>query len=144
STSVKMLPESLVVPLYTYAEADRLSGNTIGTAKRWLGPRDEGVSFSDLLELVAVGRMKELGFSLAAIRRVVSVCRRLFQSERPIMLLAFKTHGRDLFVHGNGELYDVLKHRGKSVWNEGLDPFLETLDYEDSIACRWWPMGKAR
>ncbi len=28
------------------------------------------------------------------------------------------------------------------AWDEVLDPFLDTVEYEGEIARRWWPLGK--
>jgi hypothetical protein len=41
-----------------------------------------------------------------------------------------------------GFLLDVLHGQGTQAWDEVLDPFLETLDYEDVLARCWWPRGK--
>src|SRR5579883_2574052 len=74
-------------PLYSYAEADYLAGVSRGTARRWLtgyaymgseGPhvvqppitsrRDAqgAASFLDLVEIIAIGRMRQTGLSLLA------------------------------------------------------------------------------
>src|SRR3990172_12393445 len=85
-------PPRLSQPRYSYTEADRLAGVSHGTSKRWLAgyqylrPGKEritqppvtrgldvgdGVSFIDLVEIVAIGRLKSFGFSLRQVRQIV-------------------------------------------------------------------------
>lgn len=163
---VTAIPERLVAPLYSFSDADRLAGVSRGTSKRWLagytyrmpsGERrespairspqrgtSEAVSFLDLLEIVAIAGLKERGFSLPEVRRVVSNCQELFDDPYPLSNRDFKVDGRDVFVSRDGRLYDVLQRRGAIAWDEILGPFLETLDYEGSQASRWWPLGRAK
>ena len=151
-------------PLYSFAEADQLAGVTRGTASRWLkgyqywysptelrmlppmtpGPEPkEGASFIDLVEVIAIGRLREKGFSLRRIRQINEYCRLALQKLRPLVTETFKTSGRDVFVMASsGYLLNVLHQAGMQAWDEVLDPFLDTLDYEEEIARRWWPEGK--
>ena len=93
-------------PIYSYAEADRIAAVTRGTSKRWLRgyeyevagepvsappvtqdlpqPDEPGVSFFDLVEIAAIGRLKEIGWSLPAIRAAVGACQRMFRLQRPL------------------------------------------------------------
>ena len=156
--------ERLVRPLYSFAEADRLAGVTRGTSGRWLKgyrysytderrtappitPDNEGrdaVSFIDLVEVIAIGKLRQRGFSLRRIRQVNEYCQLALNSERPLVTETFKTDGREVFVKAqDGFLLDVLHGQGTQAWDEVLDPFLDTLDYEDALARRWWPRGKA-
>jgi uncharacterized protein (DUF433 family) len=155
----------LEIPLYAYSEADYLAGTSRGTAKRWLTgyefrasggkvvrrppvtpqtERDEkGVSFLDLVELAAIGGLKEIGFTLLQIRRVVDNCQQLFEIPRPLASLQFKVGGREVFVHTQeGDLVEVLQGRGRRAWDQVLGPFLGTLDYDHEVARRWWPLGR--
>lgn len=151
--------------LYTYAEAAYLAGTSRGTARRWLAGyqfRDSqgkvvkrppvtpgadhnlnGVSFLDLIELVAIGGLKEMGLSLLQIRTVVENCQHLFKVARPLVSLELKAGGREVFARSQpGELVEVLsKGRGRRAWDEVLAPFLDTLDYDHDLARRWWPLG---
>lgn len=159
------LPELLLSKMYSYADADRLAGLSQGTARRWLGgysytssagqrrrrppviqrePEVSGVSFAELIELVAVREFRDLGFSLPALRRLIDTCREVFMEPYPLSALSFKTGGRDIFVDKHGVLHDVLRQRGQLAWKEVLDPFLARLDYRDGYACRWWPLGRSR
>ena len=156
--------ERLTRPLYSFAEADRLAGVTRGTSGRWLkgykywykpeerrvmppitpdhGQQD-AVSFIDLVEVIAAGKLRQRGFSLRRIRQINEYCQIALHTDRPLVTETFKTNGRDVFVKAdNGYLLDVLHGRGTQAWDEVLDPFLDTLDYEDEMARRWWPRGK--
>ncbi len=158
------IPERLVARLYGYADADRIAGVSRGTAKRWLAgytyrrpdgtkaslppitpgrpsPGD-GVSFTDLVELVAIGGFKRHGFTVPTIRKIVENCQAEFGDPYPLSSHRFKLGGRDVFVSEGSVLRDVLHRRGRAAWDEILGPFLETLDYRDSYAYRWWPLGR--
>jgi uncharacterized protein (DUF433 family) len=153
-------------PRYGFSEADHLAAVTRGTARRWLtgyqyrhrgelvsqppvpyqvrnGAAD-GVSFVDLVELVAIGKLKTLNFSLPMIRKVVQNCRELLHTEHPLASLQFHTRGAEIFVENDGRLLEVGRRKGIQAWHEVLEPFLKTLDYEEEIglAVRWWPLGK--
>lgn len=159
------LTEFLGLPLYTYTDADHLARTSHGTAKRWLTgyqyvstssqimrqppvtPRAStepmaGASFLDLVELVAIGGLKDLGFTLQSIRKIVENCQELLDVQRPLTSLKFKTDGREIFISDHGELLEVLGKKGQRAWDDVLANFLETLDYENNLARRWWPLGK--
>lgn len=160
------IPHHLLAPLFGFTEADRIAGVTRGTARRWLvgygysrpdGTRVAqppvtpgrpepvaGVSFTDLVELVAIGELKDHGFTLPEIRRIVQNCRDLFGERSPLSTETFKVGGRDVFVRRDSVLHDVLHRRGAIAWDEILAPFLDTLDYRDTFAYRWWPLGRAK
>ena len=160
--------ERLERPRYSYAEADRIAGVTRGTSKRWirgysyqangalvaaapvtpgLDSSDEpGVSFFDLVEVAAIGRLKDVGWSLRAIRKAVESCQTMFDLHRPLVTERFKTGGRDIFVQRGGALIEVgIGHRkGEQAWDQVLAPFLNTVSYEGQLARRWWPIGRER
>ncbi len=153
-------------PRYSFAEADYLARVSRGTSRRWLagysyrrtsgdvvhlppvggpGAKDSGstVSFIDLVEVVAIGGLKDVGFSLTHIRKIVTTCEELLGVARPLTTLTFKTGGREIFVDvGEGRLVEVLGRRGRQAWTEVLAPFLQTLEYENDLARRWWPLGQ--
>jgi uncharacterized protein (DUF433 family) len=150
-------------PLYGFAESDRLAGVTRGASRRWLKgyrywyadesrmalpitpERDQpdGVSFVDLVEVIAIGKLRQRGFSLRRIRQVNEYCQLALNRDRPLVTETFKTDGRQVFEMAQGGfLLDVLHGQGTQAWDEVLDPFLETLDYEDVLARCWWPRGK--
>lgn len=152
-------------PRYSLSEADHLAGLTRGTARRWLlgyayqhdghrvrqppvgvAAREEfpGASFLDLVELVAIGRLKAYGFALPSVRRIVENCRDIMDVPRPLVSLRFKTDGREIFVERSGILVDVGVQKRRQAWIEVLGPFLETLDHDEQLqlAVRWWPRGR--
>jgi uncharacterized protein (DUF433 family) len=150
--------------MYSFAETDHLAGATVGTARRWIKgysyvrdgkrierppvtPRDEKVSaasFLDLLEVVVIGRFRNAGFSLAAVRKMVADCQDLFGLARPLVQLRFKTDGRDVFVDQGETLLGLGRRKRLMAWNQILKPFLDELDYGDEWAEKWWPLGRER
>ena len=166
SSVATRFPVQLTRRLYSYADSDRMAGVGKGTSKRWIegytrtlpsGLRTkvppvtpgrvitgEGVSFADLVEIVAIGRFKELGFSVKTVRRIVEACQAQYEVQHPLSSLEFKAGGRDVFVKDGTLLHGVLKRKAQPAWDSILGPFLETLDYRDSFAHRWWPLGKDR
>lgn len=151
-------------PLYSFAEADRLANVTENTSRRWLkgysfwyssterrfmppvtpsgGPKT-GVSFVDLMEVAAIGKLIGMGFSLKRIRKINSVARMYLRTERPLVTETFRVTGHDIFVREDfGVLVNVGRDAGMRAWEEVLDPFLDTVEYEDELVRRWWPLGK--
>jgi uncharacterized protein (DUF433 family) len=163
SMSLSAIPLRVARPLYSFAEADRLAGVSRGTARRWLKgyaykapdgllvqrppittgiDRDGAVSFIDLIEVVAIGRLKALNLPLGEIRKVVTECQTDLGHPRPLTSLKFKTDGKEIFVSVGDHLLGLRKRRGQQAWNDVLAPFLDELDYRDAHASRWWPLGK--
>lgn len=162
--STKPDRDRLTIPLYSYAEADRLAGVGRGTSSRWLkgyryrsapdelramppvtegGEPGDAVSFVDLVEVVVIGGLREKGFSLRTIRKINEYCQLYLNRTRPLVTETFKFSGRDIFVRASyGHLLNVSGNLGMQAWDEVLDPFLETVDYENELARRWWPMGR--
>jgi hypothetical protein len=97
--------ERLMRSLYGFAESDRLAGVTRGTSRRWLKghwyadesrmvlaitpERDQpdGVSFVDLVEVIAIGKLRQRGFSLRPIRQVNEYCQLALNRDRPPVTL---------------------------------------------------------
>jgi uncharacterized protein (DUF433 family) len=159
-------PAELERPRYSYSESDRIAGVSRGTSKRWLKgyqylgpdgrivqrppvsvgeePVEPGVSFLELVEVAAIGRLKDAGFSLHQIRVIVDRCEEIFGAPRPLVTLRFRVDGRAAFVQADDSLVNLGLTRGKRqrAWEEVLSPFLVTIEYEDGIARRWWPRGQ--
>jgi len=103
-----------------------------------------GVSFADLVEVVAIGGFKRRGFPITTVRKIVENCQVQFGEPYPLSRRTFKVGGRDVFVSLDSGLHDVLHRSGALAWDEILAPFLETLDYRDAFAYRWWPLGRSK
>jgi uncharacterized protein (DUF433 family) len=152
-------------PLYSYAESDYLARVSRGTSRRWLsgytyqvngaavqrppitpgldtGGEEPGVSFLDLIDVVAIGRLKAAGFSLPLIRRIVQNCQEMLRAHRPLATLRFKAGGREIFVHLGDTLLEVGRKKGLQAWTTVLGPFLEDLEYLEDVVSRWWPLGR--
>ncbi len=160
----------MTLPLYSYADVDYLADVSRGTARRWLAgyeyksdgrglialpavthrqdPEDAAASFVDLIEVIAIGALKQAGFSLPTIRRIVHTCQEMLGVPRPLVTLQFKIGGKDIFVDHGDALLEVGRKKGNQAWHEFLSPFLKTLDYTTDagltpqVARRWWPMGR--
>ena len=159
------IPLYLTRPLYGFADADYLANVSRGTAKRWLAgyayydtrgqqvvqppvtpgvQGEESVSFADLVEIAAIGRLKETGFSLRMIREIVRNCQEILRVQRPLTTLRFKTGGHEVFVDRGDVLLEVGRKKRMQAWNEVLDPFLQELDYDaNQLVARWWPLGRS-
>ena len=152
----------LFAPRYSHAEADRIAGATRGTTKRWLKghpyqdaggaqrfsglvterERPEGdVSFADLVEIAAIDRWKELGYSLRKIREIVRQCQQIFGVPHPLITMRFKVRGQHAFVEEKGNFVGLLGKKRQLAW-ERIFAFLATVEYEGGFATRWWPLGK--
>jgi uncharacterized protein (DUF433 family) len=105
--------------------------------------RRGGVSFVDLVEVIAIGELKRFSFSLSRIRKFVLNCQEIFETPRPLATLKFKVGGREVFVRHGPVLLEVGARKGMQAWDEVLSPFLDDLDYAYDLAVRWWPMGRA-
>lgn len=154
-------------PIYSYVEAGRIASLNPSSVKRWLRGyeypghdgavrhqpavatgqqlRTEAVSFIELIELAAIARLKEVGFSIPKIRLIVDRCGELFGTPHPLAELRFKVDGRDAFVEMNSSRVDLglTQRKRRQAWDEVLEPFLETIEYEGDVAHRWWPDGMA-
>ncbi len=140
-------------PLYTFSDVDRLARVSRGTAKRWLlgygqypaisapSTPSHAASFLDLVEVIAIGKLKQRGFPLLLIRQIVQYTQQLLKLERPLVSAQFRVGGKEIFVEAEDRLIEVGRQRGQTVWLEVLAPFLEDLDYTQDLASTWWPRG---
>lgn len=162
-SSVSYEHPSVQRPLYSFAEADRIAGVTSNTSRRWLKGYSfwydgeqrnmppvtwttedrDAVSFVDLMEVATIGKLRKKGFSFKRIRKINATARFYLQTDRPLVTERFKVKGRDIFVDdGFGILLEVGYGAGMQAWDEVLNPFLDTVEYEGEIVRRWWPLGK--
>jgi uncharacterized protein (DUF433 family) len=150
-------------PLYSFAEADRIAKVSSNTSRRWLkgysflykdalhempaitptAETKEAVSFVDLMEVATIDKLRKKGFSFKQIRKINVTARFYLKRPRPLVTETFKVRGRDIFIdEGFGILLNVGHGAGMQAWDEVLDPFLDTVEYEGEIVRRWWPLGK--
>ncbi len=162
-SSVSYEHPSVTRPRYSFAEADRIAGVTTNTSRRWLKgygfwyegqhhsmppvtrtpETKDAVSFVDLMEFATIGKLRKKVFSFKRIRKINATARFYLQTDRPLVTERFKVKGRDIFVDdGFGILVDVGYGAGMQAWDDVLDPFLDTVEYEGEIVRRWWPLGK--
>jgi uncharacterized protein (DUF433 family) len=152
-------------PRYTFAETDRLAKVGRGTSKRWLqgyaywytpdelrsstpvNPELEplgSASFIDLMEVVMIGGLRRKGFSVPMIKKINSFCQVHLHLTRPLVTETFKVDGKEAFIIASQtELINVSAKVGMIAWNEVLDPFLESVDFEERLIQRWWPRGRS-
>ncbi len=99
------------------------------------------ISFLDLVELYAAGRLRDHGLSLQKIRRVHAKMADRLNTKHPFGKRRIFTDGADLFI-GNAdgdteELIDIL--RDQKAFPEILLPFLKRIEYDDaSDLARCW------
>src|SRR5215208_6822579 len=161
--SVSYEHPSVTRPLYSFAEADRIAKVSPNTSRRWLkgyeflygeqrramppvtpgrGEQD-AVSFVDLMEVAAISKLRQKGFSYRRIRQLNSYCRVELKVPRPLVTERFKIVGEDIFLAADfGVLLNVGREAGALAWREVLEPFLEDVEYENDVARRWWPLGR--
>lgn len=99
------------------------------------------ISFKDMIQIRFVDYFREKGVSLHTIRNASANAAKLLSTTHPFCSAKFKTDGESLLAEvcehdGNHSLVELknMQH----VFNEVIDPFLTTLDYEQDIAARWW------
>lgn len=145
--------------MYSYAEADRIAGVKPRTANRWIreyaGRSDAatddrtaeaGVSFFDLIEVAAIGRLRAAGWPYKAIHTAIESCGRMSGLYRPLVSEQFLTDGRGFFTARHEALDEVGigPRKCEAAWFDVLVPFLKTIAYEHQYARRWWPIGRDR
>ena len=145
---------------YGVPEAARLAQVNTRTAARWvtgsgaslrgrllrpdlprIGDR-HALSFLDLVDLLVVGRFRDLGVSLQTVRRVYARLSETLDSRHPFSHHRLLTDGRTVFLEtldrvGDDHLEEVLS--GQRAMPEILVPYLKQIEYARTthIAVRW-------
>lgn len=107
------------------------------------------LSFLNLLELRFLGSYRQQA-SLPAIRRALDYAASELGTERPLLSVEFKIHGRELFLRfaeqGTDPYFVNASRRGQMAWPVAATELLRALDYDEveKAAFRWWPLGKRR
>jgi len=122
-----------------YLEAPRHDPPLITTD----GPTDGDeppLSFLNLIELRFLASWREHA-PLPAIREGIAYAAEELGAERPLLELDFKRYGRELFIRYGEHLINPTR-RGQLAWPDAASDLLESLDYKDDAAYRWWPLGR--
>jgi uncharacterized protein (DUF433 family) len=145
---------------YGIPEGARLARVQIRTASRWIsGSGAEGrgrllkpdlppvgsrhaLSFLDLIDLLVVGRFREVGVSLQTVRRVHARLSQSLGTSHPFGHRRLLTDGQTIFMEtldhvGDKHLEEVLS--GQKAMPEVLKPYLRQIEYaeESQTAIRW-------
>lgn len=146
--------------LYTYGEAARLTHLSSRRVRDWFSAPDTGsfrhgrvlqqdytelnlISFLDLIEVAVAGHMRELGISLASIRKARASLSRYLETSHPFSHRDIYTDGETVFVHlekesgKDRELIEVI--RQQHAIPEVLMPYLKRVDYDaaNCLARQW-------
>lgn len=144
------------VPLYSYADVSRLLGVSPSTVRWWARGRTQegyepvlvdphrrgykGLSFSDLLEVQAIHRLRRVhGVGLEAIRRAVRYAEEEIGMKRPLLREDLATFGGDIFVTELGNLVG-LSAGGQIALRGVIEAYLHRLDHDEALRpIRFYP-----
>ncbi len=146
--------------MFSYQAVDRLAAAEPGTTRQWIRghrsrsvswpgssySRGAGASFFDLIEVLAVARLRELGWELEAIRAVLDACGGILEEERVCVRESLWRHGGGMFSVDGVLARDggIAQEEAESAWSDALQPLLRTFDYGHGFVWSWWPLGKQR
>jgi len=158
------------VGLYSVAEAAALTRVQSAKIRRWLqGHNIDGkeypplwtsylerldeeslyLSFLDLVQLRVADAFIREGLSAQKVRRAIQYSAEIVSSEYPFANARFQTDGKTVILHvlddekGDERLINLFKH-GQYLMQKVIEPSLTGLEFEDEIAARWWPLGRAK
>jgi uncharacterized protein (DUF433 family) len=166
----QMKPDlSLVgVELYTPAEVERLTGIRSNKIVRWLRGHTVGnkkydplwepqvdigdgriyLGFLDLIQTRVAAAFIEAGLSPQKVRKAIILGRQIVESTYPFANARFRTDGRTVILEvlqpGEDDRVIDLFRGGQYVMKRIIEPSLKGIDFEDDLAVRWWPLGKAK
>lgn len=145
---------------YGIPEASRLARVNVRTATRWItgsGAAHHGrlfrtdlpaighrhaLSFLDLIDLLVVGRFRDVGVSLQTVRRVYARLSQTLETSHAFSHHRLLTDGRTVFMEtldhvGDKQLDEVLS--GQKAMPEILKPYLRQIEYapDTQTAVRW-------
>lgn len=162
----QQLNEWRTSPMYTFSEAARFAGVHSTTVRRWIlgyesqtgqmhpvfggavagkapGPM---VSFIQLLEIVVVSRFRYKRVTLDRLRRAHRFARDRFGLEYPFASQRLKTDGRHVLQEFEkaepGSTLLALDQSGQLTLPGGVVHVIDTVDFDEELALRWYPMGK--
>ncbi|MDH2349557.1 hypothetical protein QCM80_02515 [Bradyrhizobium sp. SSUT112] len=106
------------------------------------------LSFLDLVQLRVVDAFINEGLSAQKVRRAIELGSEIV-SDYPFANARFRTDGKTLILQvldDNGDddkLIDLFKS-GQYLMQKVIEPSLKNLEFEDDVATRWWPLGRAK
>jgi uncharacterized protein (DUF433 family) len=105
------------------------------------------LSFLDLVQLRVAAAFIAEGLSPQKVRKAISYGTDILRSDYPFANAKFRTDGKTVILHvleaGDEKLIDLFKH-GQYLMQKIIEPSLKGLEFEDDVAARWWPRGRAR
>ncbi|MEZ5820401.1 MAG: hypothetical protein R3D82_06300 [Xanthobacteraceae bacterium] len=107
------------------------------------------LSFLDLVQLRVADAFIRAGLSPQKVRRAIEYGAEIVSSDYPFATASFRTDGKTVILHvldedsGDDHLIDLFKH-GQYLMQKVIEPSLKGLEFEDDIAARWWPLGRAK
>lgn len=153
-------------PMYSIGTAARLAGVHPITVRRWLygdesperrmhpvfGKRERveeekvAVSFLQLVEIRVVSRFRSKKVTLERLRRAHKFARERFGIEYPFARFSLKTDGihvlRQFEESEPGSSLLALDLEGQLTLPGDVLQTLETFEFEQDLAARWFPAGK--
>jgi len=119
------------------------------------------LSFAQLIELRLVRLFRQRGVSMPVIKASAQSLSRLLQTRHPFSSMRLKTDGRRIFADMTvGELARGVADSGgepvsdekvlqdlqnlQSVMGDIVRVYLQSVEYEDDMASRWWLLGGSR
>ena len=154
--------------IYTIPEAARLARVSGARMNRWISGYERAgvsypplweselhfeddeppssISFADLMEAKVIAAFYIHGVQIQTVRKAIEIAREFFRLERPFSSEIFQTDGKRIFlelgdtVSGDEGLLDVVTNQ--RTFREIVSPTFKNIDFEESTAVRWWPLGK--
>lgn len=107
------------------------------------------LSFLDLVQLRVADAFIRAGLSPQKVRRAIEYGSQIVQSDYPFANAKFRTDGKTVILHvlgsddGDDKLIDLFSG-GQYLMQKVIEPSLKGLEFEDDLAARWWPLGRAK
>lgn len=104
------------------------------------------ISFLDLMELYFVKEFRKYNVPLKTIRIAYNKAREIIQFDHPFSTMKFKTDGKHILADIPDIDDEAFLNLVKSQFSfkKVLEPFLKSVDFEEDIIHRYWPLGKDR
>jgi uncharacterized protein (DUF433 family) len=105
-------------------------------------PKENALSFLNLVEVHVLSSLKREGLKLPLIRRAIQHLEKRMGVTRPLAREEFQTDGVGIFVSRLGKLIEVSGH-GQTAMEEMIKAYLRRVDYgKDGLALRLYPFTR--